>query len=412
LRTAVQRRWPGEKFRRSPREPDSDTIRFVTNNRALWRSLGKSTARRALVVGASLFASIGAARSDSPFRYIDASAPAAHFSLVVKTPGHLCSGVLIAPDVVVTAAHCLLQLRLAPDEIRLLFADALPRGRRADKGADCRGQKFAVNPLWGTLQMPAALPAFDLAAIKFACQTPPSFQPIDVDFAKIEQLIAQHSSGGVTDDIPLSVVGYGNITAPDTRPGEKREVEKFDPRLKLRIVAVRAPRDFGALASLTLQGESGFICHGDSGGAVFLTDAATGRNVLFGVSSMAGAVKGCVATSFAARIDANYDWLRGAMIEIGAERPVPARSGGASACATTEIVMHADATPLSKEIVTTNACAENIACATIGWTARSSGRPLGFKQDLRLGAFVRHVTQMSTPNLADGGYATALCDKM
>jgi V8-like Glu-specific endopeptidase len=178
--------------------------------------------RRALIASASLIASIWGARSDPPFRYLDASAPAAHFSLVVKTPGHLCTGVLVAPDVVVTAAHCLLQLRLAPDEIRLIFADALPRGRGANSGFHCRGEKFAVNPLWGTLQLPAAQPAFDMAAIKFSCKIPPGFQPIDIDFAKIEQLIAQHSSGGAATDIALSVVGYGNMTAPDTRPGDKR----------------------------------------------------------------------------------------------------------------------------------------------------------------------------------------------
>ena len=365
------------------------------------------------IAGAILLASLCSARADPPFRYIDASAPAAHFSLVVKTPGHLCTGVLIAPDVVLTAAHCLLQLRLAPDEIRLLFADALPSGRGADTGFNCRGEKFAVNPLWGTLQVPAAQPAFDMAAIKFACKAPPDFQPIDIDFAKIERLIAQHAAlGGATEDIPLSVVGYGNIAAHDAGPGEKREIEKFDPKLKQRDVAVRAPREFDTLATLTVPGESGFICHGDSGGAVFLTDAATGRNVLFGVSSMAGAVKGCVATSYAARIDANYDWLRAAMIEIGAEKPVPARPGGASACATTEIVTHADATPLSKEIVTTNSCAEDISCATIGWTARTSGRPLGFKQTFRLQRFVRNVTQMSAPELAEGGFATAFCNKL
>jgi hypothetical protein len=384
----------------------------VTNDPASSPRIGSRAVKRALIAGAILLASLGSARPDAPFRYLDASAPAAHFSLVVKTPGHLCTGVLIAPDVVLTAAHCLLQLRLAPDEIRLIFADALPRGRGADSGFKCRGEKFAVNPLWGTLQMPAAQPAFDMAAIKFACKIPPGFQPIEIDFATIEQMIAQHSSGAAATDIALSVVGYGNMTAPDTRPGEKRELEKFDPKLKLRDVAVRAPREFDTLATLTLPGESGFICHGDSGGAVFLTDAATGRNVLFGVSSMAGAAKECVATSFAARIDANYDWLHAAMIEIGAENPIPPRAGGASACATTEIVTHADAKPLFKEIVTTNACAENIACATIGWSARTSGRPLGFRQTLRLQRFIRHVTQMSAPNLAEGGYATALCDKM
>jgi hypothetical protein len=38
--------------------------------------------------------------------------------------------------------------------------------------------------------------------------------------------------------------------------------------------------------------------------------------------------------------------------------------------------------------------------------------PLGFKQALRLKRFERRVTQMPEPNLAEGGYATAICDKM
>jgi hypothetical protein len=386
---------------------------LVTKHPAPWPRIAGRAVQRALIAGASLFASLCVAWSDVAFRYLDASAPAAHFSLVVKTPGHMCSGVLIAPDVVLTAAHCLLQLRLAPDEIRLLFAAALPRGRGVDTGFNCRGQKFAVNPLWGTLQIPAALPPFDMAVIKFTCNTPPGFQPIAIDFAALKHLIARHSPGGATtDDMALSAVGYGNLTAQDPLPGEKREIEKSDPRLKLRSVAVRAPSAVEALTSVTLQGEGGFVCHGDSGGALFWAEAATGRSVLFGVTSMSGTAKKCVATSFAARIDANYDWLRGAMIEIGAQTPVPPRPGGASSCATTQIVTRADATPLFKEIVTTNACAEEIACATIGWSVRSSGSPLGFKQNLRLQGFVRSVTRASAPNLAEGGYATALCDKM
>ena len=374
----------------------------------IWRRAAKG----ALIACASLIASLCSARSVAAFRYLEPSATAAHFSLVVRTPGHLCSGVLIAPDVVLTAAHCLLQLRLAPDEIRLLFANALPRGRGADTGFNCRGQKFAVNPLWGTLRTPAALPPFDMAVIKFACDTPPAFQPIVIDVAAIEQLIVQHSSGGgASDDIPLSAVGYGNLTAEVALPGEKREVEKFDPRLKLRSVAVRAPRALEALTPVTLQGEGGFVCHGDSGGAVFWTDATTGRNLLFGVSSMAGAAKQCVATSYASRIDANYDWLRGAMLEIGAQTPLPPRPGGASACATTEIVTHSEGTALSKEIVTTNTCAETIACAVLVWTSRSQGSPLAFRQNLLLQRFVRQSAPISAPNLSDGGYAQAICDK-
>ena len=371
-----------------------------------------AAARLALIACASLIASLCGARSEAGVRYLDASSPAAHFSLVVKTPGHLCSGVLIAPDVVLTAAHCLLQLRLAPDEIRLLFVNALPRGRGADTGFNCRGQKYAVNPLWGTLQAPAALPSFDMAVIKFACNTPPAFQPIEVDVAAIEQLIAQHSSGAATsDDIPLSAVGFGNLTAEVALPGETREVEKFDPRLKLRAVAARAPRAIEALTPVSVQGEGGFVCHGDSGGAVFWTDAATGRNLLFGVSSMAGAAKQCVATSYASRIDANYDWLRGAMVEIGARTPLPPRPGGASACATTEIVTHSGGTPLSKEMVTTNTCAKTIACAVFGWSARSDGRPLAFRQNLLLQRFVRQSAPISAPNLVDGGYAQAICEE-
>ena len=72
---------------------------------------------------------------------------------------------------------------------------------------------------------------------------------------------------------------------------------------------------------------------------------------------------------------------------------------------------HADATPVSKEIVTTNACPENIVCAILGWSARSQGGPLGFTQNLLLPRFVRHVTPMAAPNLIEGGYAAAICEK-
>jgi hypothetical protein len=66
---------------------------------------------------------------------------------------------------------------------------------------------------------------------------------------------------------------------------------------------------------------------------------------------------------------------------------------------------------LSKEIVTTNTCAETIACAVLVWTARSQGSPLAFRQNLLLQRFVRQSAPISAPNLSDGGYAQAICDE-
>lgn len=330
--------------------------------------------RTALFVITLLASSVGA-RSDEPFKYVDGSNPASKFSLMVRTPGRYCTGTLIAPDIALISAHCLALKDLEADQVRISFSAAASPKSYAAVPPACHGRGLAVNPLWGDLQLTGTQSAFDLGLVYFSCKLPPGARPITVDYAQITSLTSLHArSGMVTGDVPLSVVGYGSLAVDNPDPRKSVSVETPDPRLKLRQIELRVPRSEAAPTIVTLQGTRGFICHGDSGGAIFSPGSATEPSYLFGVNSKTGFGQGCTTTSFAARIDTNYDWLRDAMIALGSHAPIRKRSSSASSCAKIKAVAQADASPPFREIVLSNSCSEDISCSFLGWSALSSGQ--------------------------------------
>jgi len=359
----------------------------------------------------ALLTSIVSARSNEPFKYVDSSNPAAAFTLMVRTPGKYCTGTLIAPDIALTAAHCLAPKDLEADQVRISFSAAASRKSNATVPPACHGRGLAVNPLWGDLQFIGTQPAFDLGLVYFSCQLPSNAQPITIDYAQMTSLTSLHGrSGMVTEDFPLSVVGYGNLSIDNPDPHKSIAIETPDPRLKLRQIELRVPRSEAAPTIVTLQGTRGFICHGDTGGAIFSPGSATEPSYLFGINSKTGFGQGCTTTSFAARVDTNYDWLRDAMIALGSHAPIRKRSSSASACAKIKAVAQADASPPFREIVLSNACSEDINCSFLGWSALSSGQMNPFGEKLRLGANEQHTIKIYT-HKPEQGYATAICDR-
>ena len=261
-----------------------------------------------------------------------------------------CSGTLIAPRVVLTAAHCLDGVR--PDELEVAF------------GADLRGPAGAAIAIQDAELHPAYLGRPDdpdLALLLLAEPAPSSIPP--------QQMV----SGVVTiaGGTPLTLVGYG---APaDHQDGGQR------------VTAVTA-LDSIAGERITTVGD-GVPCGGDSGGAVTATNGS--GEFLIGVIDASGA--GCVNPGLATALGPSIDTFIQPFIDAAATAPPPARpsltslDACAAACATVDdcplgmLCLPEDGAShcgyrASRTVAYGDACTTGADCAAVGQGAERTCR--------------------------------------
>jgi Trypsin len=163
-------------------------------------------------------------------------APAGGAVMVLSSQGGVCTGVVLAPDTVLTAGHCAADGR----EHRVHFLDACGEPVLVEVAAR------AVHPGYDPGAARARRRSIDLALLRTATPLPPRFVPVT--------LRADLPRAGEA----LTLSGYGAA-----KPGDPRSTGTY------RSVVLPVIEPYGPSRILVwLRGGAGGACQGDSGGPI------------------------------------------------------------------------------------------------------------------------------------------------
>jgi secreted trypsin-like serine protease len=196
------------------------------------------------------FAMVGGARPADPDI-------ARHLVLLVGSRGNSCSGVAVARDLVLTAAHCV----LPGADYKLVLFDAAHQPQFKDIATVARHPQFDLATLF------AHRATADIALVKLAAALPPAFAAAPL--ARPDRAVA------VGDE--FIVAGFGVTVRGDGRTGGTARTAKLAATGQPGALQIR-------LFDPATRGESPGLgaCMADSGGPAFETDQ---RHAVIGVVS-------------------------------------------------------------------------------------------------------------------------------
>ena len=210
------------------------------------------------------------------------------YTVVVGTAKGRCTGVVLAQDIVLTAAHCILT-----GERLWVSGDQAPPGSlsAAGQGGHQSVRPSQLSAVDEIVQHPlfsrkdAGSP--DLAILKLATPLPDRFIPATLG--------ARHLAEGDN----LIAAGYGKASADETRP-----------TLVLRMVLLQVTRAFRGWAILTSISEDNAVgAPGDSGGPLF---SYRGMHTLVGLI-----VSVSDRRTRAVALAAHYSWIKETQDRLG-----------------------------------------------------------------------------------------------
>jgi Trypsin len=200
------------------------------------------------------------------------------YTIAVGSPKGRCTGVVLAQNIVLTAAHC-----IVPGE-KLWVGDQVGDGSRNLAPSRLSAVDEVVpHPLFSRKDSGSP----DLAVLRLATPLPDRFIPATLG--------ARHLAEGDN----LIAAGYGKASAEETRPA-----------LVLRMVLLRVTNAFRGWAILTSTGEDrAGGAPGDSGGPLF---AYRGMHTLVGLI-----VSVSDKRTRAVALAAHYGWIKETQEKLG-----------------------------------------------------------------------------------------------
>lgn len=236
---------------------------------------------RALLTAALLFLA-------SPASAIIGGAPAdgvlaGQTALIVSTRGASCTGVVLARDVLLTAAHC---VGPKADYAVVLFE---PSGPRLVPAA-----RIALHPGFDPNSFATRRPTPDLAILKLAEALPERFAPASLS---TDPALPPRNS-------PFLIAGFGVA-----RDGDGKSAGT------LRSVELPSIGTTGGIMVRLSNGKAAGGCTGDSGGPMLAEGIVVG---IIGWSTAAGGKRGCGGVTGATLVGPQRGWIDATARAMGA----------------------------------------------------------------------------------------------
>lgn len=219
-----------------------------------------------LVIAAPAHAIVGGRPADAALK--------GETAMIVSTRGASCTGVVLAPNALLTAAHC---VQPEADYAVVVFEASGPRLIPINR--------IALHPSFDPNSFETRRPTPDLAVVRLSEALPAGFRPAPL--SSEVALPARRTA--------FTVVGFGV-----TKDGDGKSAGT------LRSVELPSIGTTGGIMVRLSDGAAKGGCTGDSGGPIYLDGVVAG---IVGWSTAAGGARGCGGVTGATLVGPQRAWI-------------------------------------------------------------------------------------------------------